>query len=382
MSFPVPASNLTLEQLLKTTPKFYWRHSDGTRGPAVGIDYEPVPVQLGNSLDDLLDCSDKSRILLIQLVTADGKQDRVAAKIMKSPPNVVKLKNELNILRSLRHKHIVAVLGSFSHVSKRNKNKLEYGILVFPLAAQNLQDFLEEISEHNRIHQQQPDMTWSPHHAIHKLLPYFACLCKTVLFLHKQDRPIKHRDIKPANILIDRVDNVILADFDISKAYNDDKEAITYGSLEGTVMYSSKYVWKDSAKDDPEESKRGLEWDVISLGFVFLEMATVLFGKTLDEMRKPMERRSAEGSERVIYSEARAEIRNWLKVLRETATSIPHMVPDRFFHLSRAEPDYVRKFLKAIEDMISAEQNDDLPLKHAWMTFGCLSEHCPSPQSE
>lgn len=380
MSSPVPASNLTLEQFLETTPKFYWRHSDGTRGPAVGIDYEPVPVQLGNSLDDLLDCSDKSRILLIQLITADGKQDRVAAKIMKSPPNVVKLKNELNILRSLRHKHIAAVLGSFSLRSRRNK--LEYGILVFPLAAQNLQEFLEEISEHNRIRQQH-GMTWSPHPDIHKLLPCFACLCKTVLFLHKQHRPIKHRDIKPANILIDRVDHVILADFDISKAYNDDKEAITYGSLEGTVMYSSKDVWKESARDDPEgSSKRGLEWDVVSLGFVFLEMATVLFGKTLDEMRKPMERRSTEGVERVVYSEARREIAEWLKVLRETATSIPHMVPDRFFHLSRAEPDYVGKFLKAIEDMMSAEQNNDRPLKRAWMTFGCLSEHCPSPQSE
>jgi serine/threonine protein kinase len=379
MSSPVPASNLTLEQLLKTTPKFYWRHSDGIRGPAVGTDYEPIPVQLGNSLDDLLDCSDRSRVLLIQLVTADGKQDRVAAKIMKSPPNVVKLKNELNILRSLRHKHVAAVLGSFSLRSRRNK--LEYGILVFPLAAQNLQKFLEEISRHNRIRQQH-GMTWSPHPDIHKLLPYFACLCKTVLFLHRQHRSIKHRDIKPANILIDRVDNVILADFGISKAYNDEKEAITYGSLEGTAMYSSKYVWKDSAKDDPEESKRGLERDVTSLGFVFLEMATVLFGKTLDEMRKPMEGRSAEGSERVIYSEARAEIRNWLKVLRETATCIPHMVPSRFFHLSRAEPDYVRKSLKAIKDMMSAEQNDDLPLKHAWMTFGCLSEHCPGPQSE
>ncbi|KAH0021754.1 kinase-like protein, partial [Aureobasidium melanogenum] len=379
MSFQVPASNLTLEQLLKTTPKFHWRYSDGTKGPAVGIDYEPVPVQLGNSLDDLLGYSEKSYILLIQLVTADGERDHVVAKIMKSPPNVAKLKNELNIFRNLRHKHIAAVLGSFSNL--RN-NKLEYGILVFPLAAQNLQELLEGISEHNKNHQQQPDMVWSPHNDTHKLLPYFACLCKTVLFLHKRNRPIKHRDIKPAKILIDRIDNVILADFDISKAYNDDKEAITYGSLEGTVMYSSKYVWKDSAKDDPEESKRGLEWDVISLGFVFLEMATVLFGKTLDEMREPMERRSAEGSDRVIYSEARAEIRNWLKVLRETATSIPHMVPDRFFHLSRAEPDYVRKFLKAIEDMMSAEQNDDLPLKHAWMTFGCLSEHCPSPQSE
>ncbi|KAG9655234.1 hypothetical protein KCU95_g12752, partial [Aureobasidium melanogenum] len=237
MSSPPSASNLTLEQFLHRKPKFYWRHPDGTKGPAVGIDYEPVPVKLGNSMDDLLDCSDKSRILLTQLVTAD--------------------------------------------------------------------------------------------------------------------------------------------------AYNDDKEAITYGSLDGTIMYSSKDVWKESARNDPEgSSKRGLEWDVVSLGFVFLEMATVLFGKTLDEMRKPMERRSAQGNVRVVYSEATTEIENWLNVLQETATSRPDMIPDQFFHSSGTKQNYVEKFLRAIEDMMSAEQNNDRPLKHAWMTFGCLSTHCPSPQSD
>ncbi|KAH0172372.1 kinase-like protein, partial [Aureobasidium melanogenum] len=376
-----PASNLTLEQFLISRPQFHWSKQDGTRGPAVGNDYEPVPVQLGSNLDDLLAFSDKSHVLLVQLVTEDGKQDRVAAKIMRSSHNVEKLKNELNILKSLRHKHIAAVLGSFSH-ARKHEPEPDYGILVFPLAAQDLQRLLEEISKHNK-HQIQSNMSWSPHQKTHKLLPYFACLCKTVLFLHKQDRPIKHRDIKPENILIDKIDNVILADFDISKAYDNVKEAITYGSLDGTIMYSSKDVWKESAMDDPEgSSKRGLEWDVVSLGFVFLEMATVLFGKTLDEMRKPMKRRSAEGFTSVVYSEALAEIKTWLNVLHETATSTPHMVPDQFFQLSHAEPNYVRKFLEAIEGMMSAEQNNDRPLKRAWMTFGCLTEHCPSPQSD
>lgn len=223
-------------------------------------------------------------------------------------------------------------------------------------------------------------MAWKAHENTHKLLPYFACLCRTVLFLH--NRVIKHRNIKPANILIDRVDNVILADFDISKAYNDSKEAITYGSLDGTVMYSSKDVWKDLKSNDPEGSKRGLEWDVVSLGFVFLEMATVLFGKNLEEMRAPMAK--PEGSERVAYSEALAggKIKHWLGILRKTAASNTWKVPREFAHLTKVRPDYVEEFLLAIEDMMSAEQNNDQPLKRAWMTFGCLSGHCPSPQSE
>lgn len=88
MPLQIAASNLTHEQFLQYKPQFHWRHADGTKGPPVGIDYELAPVKLGNSLDDLLDYSDKSRILLIQLITADGERDRVVAKIMKHPPNV------------------------------------------------------------------------------------------------------------------------------------------------------------------------------------------------------------------------------------------------------------------------------------------------------
>lgn len=72
---------------------------------------------------------------------------------MRSSHNVEKLKNELSILESLRHVHIAAVLGSFSH-QRTHATGPKYGILVFPLAARDLRGLLEEISEHNRIHQQ------------------------------------------------------------------------------------------------------------------------------------------------------------------------------------------------------------------------------------
>lgn len=88
------------------------------------------------------------------------------------------------------------------------------------------------------------------------------------------------------------------------------------------------------------------------------------------------------GAERVVYSESLAKIKEWLNVLHTTSISTPNMVPSQFFHLPQAEPNYVRKCLKAIEDMISAEQSNDRPLKRAWMAFGCLAEDCPSPQSE
>jgi serine/threonine protein kinase len=315
-----------------------------------------------------LNWSDKSAVFLARVVTGDGKKDLVAAKIMQSLPDKEKLTNELNILRSLRHEHVAAVLGSFS---MPDDNGTRYGLLIFPLAAKDLQESLETISKHSEAHEK-ANTAWSLHQDAHKLLPYFACLCKTVLFLHERPRPIKHRDIKPANILIDRVNNVVLADFDISRAYDDVKKAITYGSRDGTIMYSSKDVWKPSIQNDPDASKRGLEWDVVSLGFVFLEMATVLFGRTLEEMREPMKRRSDEGVWRVVYSEALAEgqIRRWLDDLGKD--------PGQFLRLTGVDQGYVRMFLKAIEDMTSAKQHNDESLERAWTTFRRLSNHCRS----
>ncbi|CAD0109821.1 unnamed protein product [Aureobasidium uvarum] len=372
------ASDLTLAQYHESLPKFHWLGKEGSVGPIVTENYEPIPEHLGNYLGRVLNWSDRSYVALVQLVTEDGKEDLVAAKIMQSSSNKEKLTNELKILQNLRHKHIAAVLGNFS--TDGGKDETHYGLLVFPLVAKDLQDLLEAISKHNESHEKE-GAPWPLHQHTHKLLPYFACLCETVLFLHNQDRPIKHRDIKPANILIDRFDNVILADFDISKAYDDVKNAITYGSLDGTIMYSSKDVWKTSKQSDPEGSKRGLEWDVVSLAFVFLEMATVLFGETLHNMRKPM-KRLYEGCEKptVRYSEEDLEIEKWLGVLEKTAKDTPWKLPEQFTRSIHAEPCYVENFLGAIRDMMSAKRNNHDSLKQAWGVFGRLSGHCPSPQ--
>jgi len=368
------ASDLTLSQYLRSSPRFHWSGEKGSLGPAVGSNYGPISASL---LGKLLKFSDNSAVMLVQLVTEDGQKDLVAAKILQNPLDKERLTNELKILQSLRHEHVAAVLGNFSipdhddtipeNLPISDRDDTQYGLLVFPLAVKDLETSLESISAHNKAHEKATS-GWSPHQDAHKLLPYFACLCNTVLFLHKRSRPIKHRDIKPANILIDRVDNVILADFDISRTYDDVKAAITYSSKDGTIMYSSKDVWKPSMQNNPEDSQRGLEWDVVSLGFVFLEMATVLFGKTLEEMRGLMKKRSEEGVLRVVYSEALVDIRKWLDDLGR-ASSL-------FLRLTGVEQDYVKKFLRAIEDMTSSKQHNDESLERALETFRLLSRHC------
>jgi serine/threonine protein kinase len=237
MSLHDEASRLTLAQFIDRSGVFYWVNSDGTAGPAVQMDYQAVSKDITTKcFCQILEWSDKSAIQLVRLMTDDHQEDLVVAKIMKKPSDAQKLHNELDLLKDIRHKHVAAVIGSFT-AGGQKENKT--GVLIVPLAVQNLHQLLQEVSSHNRANNSR---AWHPHRSTQQLLPYFACLCKTVQHLHGRRRPVKHRDIKPENILIDRVDNVILADFDISKAYDNATQAITYGSGDGTVMYSSKDV--------------------------------------------------------------------------------------------------------------------------------------------
>ncbi|THV66347.1 kinase-like protein [Aureobasidium pullulans] len=367
--------DFTLERFLKDVPKLHWMHWDRTKGPAVGLDYEPMPK--ASKFDVMVGWTSHSYTAKIQLVTADDQIVDVAAKIMRAPHDEA-LRNRLETLKNLRHKHISAILGTFCLLDK--KDKLDYGFLEFPLAGLVLDDLLEEISGYNRYHEQQ-SLSWSPHHSTHRLLPYFACLCKTLIFLRGQLRPIKHRDIQPMNVLIDQSDNVILTGFDSSQALGGIEEDITHSTSAGTVMYSPKDLFHAFAI---RNLKHHLEWDMISLGFVFLEMATVLFGKTLVEMRAGMKLPFVEGSygPTVSYSQALAtgEVTHWLNVLEQTATSTPWKTPQQFAHMTKGRPDYVKRFLDAIRGMLYANRNGD-PLEQAWMVFGCLSTHCPSPWS-
>src|SRR6202040_2867361 len=104
-------------------------------------------------------------------------------------------------------------------------------------------------------------------------LTAFGCLSSAVRYLHTS-RKIKHKDIKPENILVDRYGSVLLADFGISKQYEDDT------LTEGTTPFTDKYAPPEVVDQD----KRGLSSDIFSLGCVFLEMATVTLGESLENL--------------------------------------------------------------------------------------------------
>jgi serine/threonine protein kinase len=374
MSLHNEASRLTLAEFIDRggDQPFYWMNSNGTTGPAVQMDYRAVPRDITRMcFAEILRWSPRSVIQLVRLMADDDQEDLVVAKIMNKPLDGQRLHAELNLLREIRHKHVAAVVGSFT---AGGQDEPKTGVLIFPLAVQNLDQLLRGISSYNAASNSK---AWHPHQNTLQLLQYFACLCRTVQHLHGRRRPVKHRDIKPENILVDRVDNVILADFDISKAYDNAAQAITYGSGDGTVMYSSRDVW---STNDPLSTQRGLEWDIISLGFVFLEMATVVFGRTLEDMRARMRfpHPTSPGEPVVVYSAALegGQIHTWLEVLRRVPTETPWKLPRRFAELTRFAPNYVDEFLRAIKGMMHAEQNEGDPLERARVVFSQLSENC------
>jgi hypothetical protein len=351
-------------------PKFFWRNPNGTQGPAVGTDYELLARLPQDSLGPLIAWSGVSATQEVWLVTEDGKVHHVAVEFLRFSSNVVELKRRLKIRESLRHKHIETVLGSFSCLS--GAVGLRYGIILSPLPETTLQMLLDKISVYNK-QSEGKGITWSPHQDVNKLLSHFACLSKTVLYLHQRPQPIAHQDITPMNILIDASEDVILAGFDTVKVHDENKQAKPYGSSDGAVLDPPKDFWEGSERDNVQALERRLEQDVISLGFVFLEMATVLFGKSIFQMRETMTQTSRLGSVREAYSMALKEgkIKDWLDILENTPASTPAKVPKTLILL-----DYIQPFLCAIKDMVSAQQDDHQALERACEVFGCLSTHC------
>ena len=254
-SFDPNASQLSLYEFRKSALKFHWENSlefykdigDNDKWPLEHV------AMLGNRQVS------RARVWASRVTASKhGFTDTVADKIVRcgTIEERVAAQKEVENLKKLCHNHIVAFLGYYT-----KGNNL--GILMFPVAAWDLDQFLQFDSSVEKRREM--------------MKPWFGCLTRTILFLHRRTKPFKHRDIKPANILIDRSGAVFLTDFGISKEYPSYQATITRGDGRFTVKYASPRM-VDAL------SAQGMESDVFSLGCVFLEMATVLLGKELEDM--------------------------------------------------------------------------------------------------
>ena len=132
-----------------------------------------------------------------------------------------------------------------------------------PVADSNLQEFL-----------QFAETSSEPDYAL-RIREWFGCLATAVQYLHKNQ--IRHRDIKPANILVHGT-NVLLVDFELALDWKDLAQSTTNTNCGKTPLYAALEVI--------QHKKCNSTSDIWSLGCVFLEMVTVLKGKSIAQLRK------------------------------------------------------------------------------------------------
>ncbi|KAL0260581.1 hypothetical protein SLS55_004271 [Diplodia seriata] len=181
------------------------------------------------------------------------------------------------------HQHIVQYVGAYQ--SQRN-----LGLLLSPVAACDLHQLLQD-----------PE-TLPGVNTNTSLLYTFGCLTSALAFMHGHG--IRHKDIKSENILIDPSKypyNLLFTDFGIANDFSQTNQSMTVGpKLEGTLRYCAPEVAR--------RRERATRSDVFSLGCVFLEVTTVLAGKTLSELYDSMD-------EDAIFHLSLPEISRWISSL-------------------------------------------------------------------
>ncbi len=179
---------------------------------------------------------------------------------------------EAKLLDKLRHPHIVQLVGTYIQ-----GNTL--AILMYPVAnCGSLDAFLEQSGSLPR--EGHYDVEPSDRRFI-DLAKFPKCLAGALRFIHGHN--VKHLDIKPKNILVRGVSVGVeyyyrpyITDFGISRSYGDEADIET----NSPVPFTRTYCAPEVARQDT----RGRTADIYSLGCVFVEIYTVICGKTVQAL--------------------------------------------------------------------------------------------------
>jgi serine/threonine protein kinase len=311
--------------------------------------YRQVPFQ---HLDELGQGS-FARVDKVVSTAPDTSHGRVFARKVLHVPQYQKgeeVLKEMQITRALRHKHIVSVILTYEEKCPDYLRKT-YGVVMEPVAEYNLKEYLGYINYDSR--HTEPRMQA-------KVWGWFGCLASALAYMH--DHRIRHKDVKPSNILV-KGDLVVYSDFGTSK-HMEDLELTTKTSGnpgQHTPMYCAPEV--------AAELPRGRKADVFSLGCVFVEMLTVLVGKSLIEFS---ERRGDVGFQ-AYQSNPDCTIQ-WLAALADTFHSFDVETVAKCCN-GMLEHDVQKRYSSALvvdvlRDLLNSPQRQ---ADSSWQRCSCLS---------
>jgi serine/threonine protein kinase len=144
-------------------------------------------------------------------------------------------------------------LGSYSDLR-------HFALIMEPVGDHNLAEYYQKAKDNS-------DM-------LSLLRSFFGCLANALHYLH--GARIRHRDIKPQNIIV-KGEHVLLTDFGIAYSWENLTRGTTTADSSKTLIYAAPEVVHVEPRNDSA--------DIWSLGCVFLEIATILKRKTIEEMR-------------------------------------------------------------------------------------------------
>lgn len=164
---------------------------------------------------------------------------------------------------------------------------------MLPVAECNLEDFLENYAFDSE--------DGSPLH-MPVARSFFGCLVSALSYLH--ENRIRHKDIKPRHILVSQP-TIWFSDFGAATDWSENGQAVSSGMQLG---YTRRYYASEVATAESRNSRS----DLWSLGCVFLEISTILKGKTIKELLAFLK---ANGTTSPCYQENISATLLWVELL-------------------------------------------------------------------
>lgn len=216
-SFTTKSTEYSLQNLQKAYPwteggdGFFMRSKEDEEAPLRHIDIIASAGHGGYVQKSY--CHKLDKIIAVKGVDTQGDEGTNA-----------RLAKDMEYLRTVNHYHCIRVLGGYTRGDWFN-------IVMDPVATCDLRTYLMHGDSSHKIRRMDP--LCGPRTVF--LPTIMGCLAHSLHYLHQTAR-LRHRDIKPANILLDGP-RVLLADFDLSKAFTETRSGTT-GPSAKTPMVS------------------------------------------------------------------------------------------------------------------------------------------------